>query len=75
MIGRLTETSLTAAQLGMTYEQMAWPQDPKGYDDLRETLLELLAELDFVGVEVPATQDEFTRVAGTACGQRHHQHA
>ena len=44
MIGRLTETSLTAAQLGMTYEQMAWPQDPKSYDDLRETLLELLAE-------------------------------
>jgi hypothetical protein len=63
MIGRLTETSLTAAQLGMTYEQMAWPQDPSSYDDLRDSLLELLAELD-LGVEVPATQDEFTESRG-----------
>ena len=63
MIGRLTETSLTAAQLGTTYEQMAWPQDPISYDNLREVLLELLAELD-VGVDVPATQEEFTESRG-----------
>jgi hypothetical protein len=61
MIGQLTELSMHAGKLGMTWEQLAWPQEEGSYEPLRAEALELLAE---VGVEakLPDTHDEYLAV-------------
>ena len=58
MIGRLTETSIHAGQLGMTWEQLAWPQDDDGYASLRAEAERLFGELE-IDAALPSTHEKY----------------
>lgn len=58
MIGRLSETSIYAGQLGMTWEQLAWPQDDGGYPELRSEAERLFGELE-IEAALPGTHEEY----------------
>jgi len=60
MIGRLTETAMTAVFLALTIEQLCWPQDEEAYAALRTEALALFDELGLEDVVVPERQDELT---------------
>ena len=61
MIGQLTELSIHAGKLGMTWEQLAWPQEEGSYAPLRAEALELFAEVG-VDAELPESHDEYLAV-------------
>jgi hypothetical protein len=58
VIGRLTQTSIDAGQLGMVWEQLAWPQDDDGYASLREEAERLFGALG-IDAELPSTQEKY----------------
>jgi hypothetical protein len=61
MIGQLSELSIHAGRLGMTWEQLAWPQEEGTYAALRAEALELFAELG-VDAELPDAHDRYLEV-------------
>jgi molybdopterin converting factor small subunit len=64
MIGRLTETAMTAVFLALTIEQLCWPQDEEAYGELRAEAQGLIDELGLDGVVVPERQDVLTANVG-----------
>jgi len=62
VIGSLTELSIDAGLLGMTWEQLAWPpDDPESYSRLRDQAQELFARLE-IEAELPGTHEQYLEV-------------
>ena len=59
MIGQLTETALAAMSLGLTWEQLTWPQDEEDYERLRGEAVEQLDAIGVEGAVLPDNQEEF----------------
>lgn len=57
VIGRLTNTAMTASCLALAVEQMNWPRDQEDYDRLRIEAQQFLSDLE-CDVPVAATQEE-----------------
>jgi hypothetical protein len=58
VIGRLTDTSMAAMGLGLSWEQLAWPQEQGEYDRLREEALQQFGQIGLGDVALPDTQEK-----------------
>jgi hypothetical protein len=57
MIGDPTETSQTALNLALTFEQLCWPRAAESYAALRDEAQRLIDDLAVEGVVLPETQE------------------
>lgn len=68
MIGQLTELSLNATFLALTYEQLAWPQEGEEFTRLRDDADRLLSKME-IDARIPETQEKYLEERSSINGQ------
>lgn len=68
MIGQLTELSLNATFLALTYEQLAWPQKEEEFASLRDEANRLLSIME-ISARIPETQEKYLEDRRSINGQ------